>query len=366
MPTLPMSDKNGNIIAPHIVILGAGASIALTKEDKELYYNELPSMNNLVEKVGLEGLLDTYNIDYKDKNFEILFEELSLNPELTALTKQIEDEIYKYFYTMKLPDKLTMYDYLIMSLTSNDVIATFNWDPFLIQALARCSRYTHELPRLIHLHGNVGIGVCYEDSVVGHKDAKCGTCHKNFEPTTLLYPIGKKDYASNPLIKDEWDTLKRYMEFAYYITIFGYSAPISDLEAKKLLLDVWVENRTMELAQIEIIDIVSSDELSERWADFIFNFHYGTNKDIFDSYLFRFPRRSCSALFQALMMLQPRAENPFPKFETLEELWMWIKSLIEEEKNEEAFLFQVLENNNDTNIEAVNEYEKHKNSNLPK
>lgn len=342
MPSLPKSNGN-NVVAPHTVILGAGASIAMTRRNKEMFGKTLPSMDNLVEIVGLEALLEDNTVDYKGKNFELLFAELKAKSKYESLTIEIEQMIYDYFASMELSTELTIYDYLIMSLSKNDAIATFNWDPFLIQALARCSRYTHNLPRLIHLHGNTGVGVCYKDSTIGHINAKCGTCDNDFEPTNLLYPIGKKDYVSNPLIKNEWDILQNYIKDSMYITIYGYSAPVSDIEAKKLMLDIWNVNSSQELAEIEIIDLKDRKELYETWKDFIVRGHYIVSNDIFDSYLFRFPRRSSDAFFNMIGMLRIKPENPFPKFDTVGQLYNWVKPLIEEENSGEKYSYTVLD-----------------------
>lgn len=338
-----------NVVAPHTVILGAGASIAMTRLNKELMGKELPSMDNLVEVVGLTDLLESHSIEYIGKNFEVLFSELKSESEYNELTDEIEQIIYDYFANMDISYDVTIYDYLILSLNVNDVIATFNWDPFLSQAYARCSRLTHQLPRIIHLHGNTGIGVCYKDSVMGYTnsvvhfdDAVCGVCKEPLEATPLLYPIAQKDYALNPVIKDEWKCLREFIEHSYYVTIFGYSAPESDTEAKKLMLEVWEENNTKELAQLEIIDIKPRSELYETWRDFIVRDHYSTKTDIFDSYLFRYPRRSCGAFFSMVGMLDIKPENPFPIFKTLEELYKWVRPLIDEEEAGETYTFNVL------------------------
>ncbi len=334
MPTLPQHSTNGLVSAPHVVILGAGASIAMTRRNSEQSNKELPSMDDLVEVVGLSQILDDNGIDYVGKNFEVLFSELKSNDKHIELTSKIEQEIYDYFYSMQLSTSVTIYDYLIMSLTKNDVIATFNWDPFLVQALARCSRFTHNLPRLIFLHGNVGVGVCYDDSTVGHIDAICSRCSKPLEATPLLYPIGEKNYTSDPLIKNEWETLQKYLNTAYFVTIYGYSAPVSDYAAKQLMLDIWKENKSIEIAEFEIIDIKSSEDLRITWEDFIHNNHVMIADDIFKSYLFQHPRRSTTALFDATMMLRPHKDNPIPNCNSLEELHTWVKPLIGGEESE--------------------------------
>jgi len=49
--------------------------------------------------------------------------------------------------------------------------------------------------------------------------------------------------------------LRSRLSNAYYLTVFGYSAPVTDREARKLLLGEWKENKSLELAEIDIIDI---------------------------------------------------------------------------------------------------------------
>ncbi len=79
MLTLPQYSTNGLISAPHVVILGAGASIAMIQKNSELNNKELPSMDDLVEVVDLSQILDDNGIDYVGKNFEVLFSELKSN-----------------------------------------------------------------------------------------------------------------------------------------------------------------------------------------------------------------------------------------------------------------------------------------------
>ena len=49
------------------------------------------------------------------------------------------------------------------------------------------------------------------------------------------------------------------------LTIYGYSAPQSDVEAIQIMKEAWgiVEDRDLE--EVEIIDIKSEDELRETW-----------------------------------------------------------------------------------------------------
>ena len=260
MPTLPPLDIKKNINhAPHVVILGAGASLAAFPNG-DRFGRKLPLMRNLVEIVGLEPLLNSYDVTSGYENFESLYDTLATSGEYSELLTELEGHVYSYFAAMRLPTEATIYDFLLLSLRDKDVIATFNWDPFLAEAVKR-NRIVGNLPQILFLHGNVDSGTCIEHRSKGFLEHSCPVCGKPLSPTPLLYPVKKKDYISNPFIKSEWDELQRFMEQAYLITIFGYSAPVTDVEARALLLNSWKANTTRELAQIEVVDIRPSEEL---------------------------------------------------------------------------------------------------------
>lgn len=64
----------------HVVILGAGASIASNKQDREAHGMELPSMNNLPDVVGLDDLLNLFPNEWIDKNnFEATYSKIAEN-----------------------------------------------------------------------------------------------------------------------------------------------------------------------------------------------------------------------------------------------------------------------------------------------
>ena len=96
----------------------------------------------------------------------------------------------------QLPSEPTVYDFLVMSLTDKDLIATFNWDPLLVQAMQRAVRYTRHVPSLAFLHGNVAVGYCEKDNTIGCVGVTC-KCGKMLMPINLLYPIKNKNYNSN-------------------------------------------------------------------------------------------------------------------------------------------------------------------------
>jgi len=66
--------KDTSMGRPHVVVIGAGASVAaLPNGDSN--GKTLPVMDNLVEVVGLEPVLERNGIEYEGKNFEAIFEE---------------------------------------------------------------------------------------------------------------------------------------------------------------------------------------------------------------------------------------------------------------------------------------------------
>ena len=97
------------------------------------------------------------------------------------LSSEIEDEIYNYFSSLKIPNELTLYDFLILFLREKDCIATFNWDPLLNQALERnlpfLSDYELKPPKLIYLHGNVAVGHCPNRCTMGLIGSICSMAY---------------------------------------------------------------------------------------------------------------------------------------------------------------------------------------------
>jgi len=328
--TLPPGKKNA-ILAPHVVIVGAGASIAAYNHWGKVG-RPLPSMQNLIDVLELRKEIESrgYSVDKMD--FEAFYDDLATSNSDVELKKIIEQRTYEYFSGLELPNRPTIYDYLVLSLRNKDLIASFNWDPFLLQAYRRNGdKGVGSLPGIAFLHGNVLVGVCHADKVCGLNGTCCSKCGTNFVSSQLLYPVKHKDYASDPFISSEWDRLRDCLSRAYFLTIFGYGAPKTDVEARRLMLEVWQENHHLELAQVEIIDIKPRDELEATWNEFFIKQHYMVRTDVTKGYLFQHPRRSCDALAAATLMNKPWQDNPFPVFGSLTELRDWVTPLIEEE-----------------------------------
>ena len=322
----------------HVVILGAGASIASTFRNPEPHGKRLPSMENFIELVGLTDIVKELPENLKAKNFEQLYCNLHNSNSSSDEILEIERRVYDYFKDMKLPeDEATIYDFLILSLRPRDLIATFNWDPFLYQAFVR-NRHIADMPYLAFLHGNVALGYSKEDKRCGPAGWYSKATQNYFEPTRLLYPVSEKNYTQDEFICTEWDRVKAWLQEASTkrVTAFGYGAPDTDIEAVNLLNTAWgtADKRNME--QFEIIDKRTEDEVVRRWQNFIHSHHYDYADNYFNSSLANNPRRTFESYHQHNLPLTPDEafsdSNPISSdIKTLQELWDWHKPLVDAE-----------------------------------
>jgi len=144
--------------------------------------------------------------------------------------------------------------------------------------------------------------------------------------------VREKNYRDDPFIANEWEVLESFLCRAYLFTIFGYSAPTSDIDAVSLLKDTWQRNPLKEVAQIDLINTAPSKTLEESWNEFFVRDHYGIHTEFRTTRLARFPRRTCDAFAAATLLCEPWAESrPLPEFQALEELQRWAQPLVDEE-----------------------------------
>lgn len=326
-----LSDKSYSFwkVSSHTFLLGAGASLAAFPNGDK-YGRKIPLMKDFVEIVGLEDLLDESGIDYSNQNIEEIYDFLYSKDPSSSLIQELNTRIVNYFSLLKIPDEVTLYDELILSLQKKDAIFSFNWDPLLPQAFSR-NHMLKELPEIHFLHGNVLIGICEKHQRAGYLSNSCSVCNKKFSPSQILYPIKKKDYNSDAFIKSEWELLNHYLDNSFIFSIFGYSAPTTDIEARELMRKAWNKNKRKEMNEIDIIDIKPRDDVEENWSGFIYKSHDGIFDNIRDTHSFRYARRSCESWGDAIFQCDPWSENNLPKFKSLVELQNWVKPLIEEE-----------------------------------
>ena len=303
-----------SIERPHLVILGAGATLAaLPNGDKN--GKTIPLMNNLVSTVNLEPILEKHSVKVETDNFESLYSSIyESNP---TLAQEMENKIYNYFSSLQITDELTIYDYLILFLRKKDCIATFNWDPILIQALARnaptLDSYGLEPPKILFLHGNTQLGVCSNRCSVGPIEEKCDKCNQKYIRSPLLYPIAKKDYSKDSFIDNQWKRVQDVLEKSYLLTIFGYSAPDSDQEAMELFKKGWGNKEDRKFEEIEIINTGKKDLHIKKWKNLIHTHHYRYKTDFFQSLMAKYPRRSCECFFQQSLQCNRLVSNTVPK-----------------------------------------------------
>jgi len=328
MPTLPQLDIKTKLNhSPHVVILGAGASRACCPNGDRAGL-KLPVMSDFIDIVGIADIIRKSGHE-PSGNFEAIYDGIHRNGSPAELD-ELDKATKKYFGRLKLPHQPTLYDYLVLSLRPKDLIITFNWDPLLPQAYQRWRHLGAVLPQLAFLHGNVDIGVDLEKKVSGFLSDEPYP-DRTLQPTRLLYPIEQKNYNTDPFIADQWLMATNFLNHAYYVTVYGYSAPISDVEARSLLLKAWQENTTRELAQINIVDIRDPAEVEPLWSDFIVHNHGGASTDFTYNILRRHPRRSCESFAFTTLQQQPWHEDPFPVAQSLAELEEWVMPLIKEE-----------------------------------
>lgn len=319
---------------PHVVILGAGSSCAAIHAGDK-YGRRISTMNGFIRELGLQDIIDKVNIQTPSNNLEEIYMEIDNRSKNEPLCLEVKDElerkIYEYISEYCLPDSPTIYDFLLLSLTKKDFIATFNWDPLLPQAYRRVSHITSNLPGMAFLHGNVAAGYCEKDNIVGPVGSTC-KCGLLLEPMKLLYPIKSKDYNSDIAISKFWKTLGNALEVAYMVTIFGYSAPKSDAAAVEMMLQAWGKWQDREFEEIEIIDIRDESEVLNSWDGFIHTHHYSYHNSFFDSSLGRFPRRSCETIFDMTMNVRwVDGEKGYKENMAFEDIKQFVQPLLLEE-----------------------------------
>lgn len=330
MPTLPDLDITTRVNhSPHVVILGAGASKAAFPYG-DPNGRVVPAMQQLIKCLDLESSLKMAGLD-DTKDFEAIYDDLASTGSNLTLVREIEQRVRNYFEPMTLPAEATLYDRLLLSVRDTDLIATFNWDPFLPLAYAR-NAHIKRLPQIAFLHGNVEIAVCLKDRIVAFRWQQCQQCGEPLRPSRLLYPVKHKDYNTDPFVKNEWKRLKWFLSEAYMLTIFGYGAPSTDIEAVDLMSHAWKNNLRFELGQVNIVDVKPERQIEKTWEPFFCRNHYGIFRTFQATWLSRHPRRSCEALAFATLQNSPWKNNPLPRFKSLRRLHQWLAPLISEEE----------------------------------
>lgn len=280
----------------HVVLLGAGASKA-SMPDGDKNKKLIPLMNELDKLPTINNLLKTNNKELGNRSFEEFYSSLTKDDSNKVFLKDLNEHIFNYFVELELPEQPTIYDYLLLSLRESDIVATFNWDPFIVQAYRRVNKITSKLPKVLFLHGTVALARCPDHFIVDLYGKTCPKCQNRLQRIQLLYPTTSKDYDSDQYINEQWQALRFYLSKASGLTIYGYAAPESDVAAINLLKNGWGSNKERIMEEIEIINIDDESKLKDSWKEFIHEHHFSIYRDYFDSSIANFPRRVSEYFF---------------------------------------------------------------------
>ncbi len=321
--------KNRLLQDPHVVIVGAGATIAACPVDKS--GKKVPALRDIHKILGLEELLLKYGFSKDEmEDFEALFSSIAGMEEYSDLQELLESRVKEYFKSLVIPDEPTLYDYLLLSLTQKDAIISFNWDPFLMQAYKR-NISVGNLPQVFFPHGNTGVGLCYKCRIKQYSDCLCPKCYEPLTDMKLLYPVKQKKYQDGEIIENEWNMARDYLQRAAGVTIWGYGAPETDIEALNLLRDAYIKSDIRMIAPFTIVNLESckKDQL-KKWE----TIYDGKMLQYTDSFkqtlLWQNPRVSLETLFDAILQQHPRKEKKgFYEFESLEALQQYVQTITE-------------------------------------
>jgi hypothetical protein len=306
---------------PHVVVLGAGASrAAFPSGDRNR--KMLPLIDDLPNVLGKPWNELVKFSQPPVEGFEAQFSWMRRQGGFADGLNLIERLIREYFEDLELPDTATIYDYLVLGLCPKDTIATFNWDPLLLFAHKR-NRDVAKLPDVRFLHGCVGYFTCSDHDVLGLAYESCPECHNALTPGELFFPDDQKDYTRDTIIHRDWKAVTAKLTKAFHLTIFGYSGPVTDYNARQLLLKGWAQTGMREVSHVEIIDIKDDDALRHAWRDFIPFHHDMLVRDFWHSTIAKFPRRT--AEYKLCASLYGIPAEPFGPLRTdsLHELQDW-------------------------------------------
>lgn len=318
---------------PHVVLLGAGASkAAIPDGDKNGMH--VPLLRDVAIDLDLFRKFPDDLGKLAETDFEAAYSRLA-DSDAEELS-EINDLVSEYFTQLELPDEPNLYDVLQLCLREKDAIFTFNWDPFLIQSRIRLADLgvVSGFPKLFFLHGNVMVGYCHEHEISGILGRRCSKCLQHFEPSQLLFPVEKKNYQDGGLIEREWQAARVYLENCFMLTVFGYSAPGTDVEAEELLKQGWGDVKKRSMEQTEIINRPGSDHeaLRATWSPFIHTHHYEIHDDFYESWLGSHPRRSGEAFLNQYIEALFVTNNSVPQsFDSIEQMTEWFKPLLDAE-----------------------------------
>lgn len=307
----------------HLVILGAGSTIAtIPKGDKNGEFSY--TLDNLLNDKCFASFVEKVQaLDYQIDDVEALCNQLY--KENRPLYDEFVSLVRKKYASLELPYGFTILDRLVLSLTPNDAIISFNWDDLVIQAYQRMSEYVPEemLPILAFPHGNAQ--AVYDNK---HYTSKRIVTSTSLFDSPLNMPVDEIDYKSDVFINSQWHILDFFMRNAQMVTFFGYRGPDSDEQDLKHLDELFAKNEICDKIEIIDKDQESAVEVAKRLERFKMqpNWLYPC-ADFWHSTIAKYPRRTLSVLDNWNYSVRTSAKE-----ESLAEFLKHIGPLIEEEQ----------------------------------
>ena len=165
----------------------------------------------------------------------------------------------------------------------------------------------------------------------GERLSLCPACSRPFEDVPLLYPVYRKNYSNEFYISESWNLARYFLREAFVLTVFGYSAPESDIDAVNVLKQSWLGRSDRRIEHIEVIDIEPENELRKRWEPFLPTGHLRAISSLEDSWITMYPRRSVEALRRSVYFGDPSEQFPLEFSNALESVKEQI--IVEREMN---------------------------------
>ncbi len=308
--------------APHVVILGAGSSAATTNA---LSIPGPSVMEGFLEKAQLSSIIEKVPLKTTSKNFEDIYAELCTLPEYARELSELEQKTLEYIKQFHLPnDKISIYEQLILSLTPKDYIFSFNWDNLLLEAYKNVKQrlfqwnvpFTSVMPPLPSLvHGCADLGFCLKCHTcdLKIKRSHCPQCNEILKDCPIVWPKEPKNY-SQFYIDSQLSKMQEVLAKAQFVTIFGFGGAKSDSTLIKALSNAFRPNGRYNVAEVEVIDIKSKEEVLKTWKqdfDFICQDHFKVFSSFKDCTLAKWPRRSVEN-FADFMLFNTTFNAPAP------------------------------------------------------
>ncbi|WP_367317520.1 hypothetical protein ABF162_25405 (plasmid) [Vibrio coralliilyticus] len=121
---------------PHVVLLGAGASVAaIPRGDKNGMKTSV--MDGFLEKLGLSEVITDLNLVTQSDNLEDIYSEIAERDEYADVRSELDTRIRNYFSEFEIPDEPTIYDFLLLSLRKKDSNSNIQLGPSATSGLSK-------------------------------------------------------------------------------------------------------------------------------------------------------------------------------------------------------------------------------------